>query len=83
MAPTAFEKGKTYGHYGLKEAVRWVAARDMVKWTQGQLEKRWQEVLERVDIRRLPSDKDRYSVLLLSDRKHGELTQFFFSYCYK
>lgn len=49
MAPTAFEKGKVYGHYGLKEAVRWFAAQDMAKWTQQQLEERRQEVLERVD----------------------------------
>lgn len=49
MAPAAFEKGKVYGHYGLKEAVRWFAAQDMARWTQEQLEGRRQEVLERVD----------------------------------
>ncbi len=47
MAPMAFEKGKVYGHYGLKAAVEWFREQDMSKWPMGKLEERRQEILER------------------------------------
>lgn len=46
MAPTAFLEGKVYGHYGLKEAVRWFKEQDMGRWTQKRLEDRREEVRE-------------------------------------
>lgn len=46
MAPTTFLEGKVYGHYGLKEAVRWFKEQDMGRWTQKRLEDRREEVRE-------------------------------------
>lgn len=61
MAPTAFEKGKVYGHYGLKEATEWFRRQDMSKWSMEKLEERRQEVLER-------------SGALLAKAKYGDET---------
>lgn len=46
MAPTFFEQGKVYGHYGLKEAVKWFDSQDMKKWPEEKLEIRRQEILK-------------------------------------
>ena len=47
MAPTFFEKGKVYSHYGLKEAITWYQSRNMSLWSEDQLAARRDELLER------------------------------------
>lgn len=46
MAPTFFDEGRVYGHYGLKEAVEWFRQQDMSLWTKERLAERKGEVLE-------------------------------------
>lgn len=43
MVPSFLEKGKVYGHYGLKEAVRWFREQDMSRWSADRLYGRKQE----------------------------------------
>lgn len=47
MAPTAFEPGKVYGHYGLRKALEWFREQDLSRWSRERLEGRRKEVLER------------------------------------
>lgn len=47
MAPAAFEEGKVYGHYGLRQAIAWFRDQDMARWDAKRLADRAKEVLER------------------------------------
>lgn len=47
MVPSFLEKGKVYGHYGLKEAVCWFREQDMSRWSADRLCRRKQELMER------------------------------------
>ena len=47
MAPTFFEEGKVYGHYGLREAVEWFRSQDRAQWTEERLRDAGREALEK------------------------------------
>lgn len=47
MAPTFFEEGKVYSHYGLKEAVKWFRNQDRKQWSKEKLQSARLETLEK------------------------------------